>query len=479
MRSSIISLKASGIIFVIFISLFSTSLKAVELKAGTAKAIITPSDPVGRIMVMGNKAKGVHHDIYARALVLNDGKRRLVIVTYDLNCLDVATPILRSRCLHELGIDPAYLVLMATHNHSAPIQIVPANFDYGRWLAERIFGLIKEAIANERGPVKLYFGYKSTNLIRSDPRYPSIYGIAGKPVDSELQLLKVVQGDKVIALLFSQGTHPMQVSFSKIDPGHPGYTVEELERRMPGTLAMYADSCGGDQFPKIGTIMIGTMGQIKRLATKLADEVMDISSGPMVEVSGPIVSKLEVIGLPLAEPLSYDEALKLAKKVPKDIGFVPYPDPNRGSNWIRSLLSHYEQKIPFPKKTTERICTDDGFLVVSLAEPREFPCRYEETIVAKIGPMVLVAMQGEVCAEIGLRIKNSFRSQLPIMVCAYMGEHNLYIPTRRLVEINAYQAQVIQIQYASPVGWAREVEDEMVNSVEKLIKELLKLNPLE
>jgi hypothetical protein len=57
------------------------------------------------------------------------------------------------------------------------------------------------------------------------------------------------------------------------------------------------------------------------------------------------------------------------------------------------------------------------------------------------------------------------------MVFAYMGEHNLYIPTRALIEQDAYQAQVIRTQYASPVGWAPEVEDEMVAAVVKLIRE--------
>ena len=45
-------------------------------------------------------------------LTLFDGTRRIVIVNYDLNCLDVATPILRERVERELGIPPAYLVLL-------------------------------------------------------------------------------------------------------------------------------------------------------------------------------------------------------------------------------------------------------------------------------------------------------------------------------------------------------------------------------
>jgi len=454
-------------------TLFSFSASALEMKAGTAKAVITPSDPKGRILTMGGPAKGVRHDIFARVLTLYDGKKRMVIVTYDLNCLDVATPIIRSRCLHELGIDPAYLVMMATHNHDAPIQIVPANFDYGRLLADKIFALIKEAIANESGPVKLMFGTGPGNFVRSDPRYPQIYGLAGKPIDTEVQVLKVMQGEQVKALLFNQPTHPMQSTFSEIDPGHPGYAVEELEKRMPGTTAMYADACGADQFPTIGVVMIAPLWQVKELANKLADTVQGIAQKPMTDVTGQISSKLSVISLPLAAPVSYEEAKKLAKNIPKDIGFVPYPEKDRGTNWIRAVLNHYEQKIPFPTKSDDYVCTDDAFLVKQLPNPREFPCRYEETIVATIGPMILVSMQGEVCSPIGKKIKDTFRKDQPIMVFAYMGEHNLYIPTRDLVKANAYESQVIQIQYASPVGWSPDVEDVMVNSVNKLIESAL------
>ena len=59
------------------------------------------------------------------------------------------------------------------------------------------------------------------------------------------------------------------------------------------------------------------------------------------------------------------------------------------------------------------------------------------------------------------------------MVFGYMGEHNLYIPTRELVRLDAYQSQVIQIQYASPVGWSPEVEDEMVGHAVRMVKEIL------
>ena len=60
------------------------------------------------------------------------------------------------------------------------------------------------------------------------------------------------------------------------------------------------------------------------------------------------------------------------------------------------------------------------------------------------------------------------------MVCAYMGEHNLYIPTRKLVQVNAYQSQVIQEQYASAVGWSPDVGDVLVKGIGKMIEEMIK-----
>ena len=147
------------------------------------------------------------------------------------------------------------------------------------------------------------------------------------------------------------------------------------------------------------------------------------------------------------------------------------------------LLRYYERAIPFPTRTTEMGCTDDTYLIHETDQEfldryddrihDESPCVYNEIIVARLGPMPIVAMQGEICAPIGARSKDMFRADMPIMVFGYMGEHNLYIPTRELVRLNAYQAQVIQLQYASPVGWAPEVEDEMVGHAVRMVEAII------
>lgn len=295
--------------------------------------------------------------------------------------------------------------------------------------------------------------------------------VGNAPVDYEVQLLEVRRDGQPLAMLFNHPTHPLQISETEIDPGHVGYAVDEIERRVPGVMAMYADACGGNQFTRVG--MFQSKEKVEVLGRELADTVMGIAEGDLTDVTGPLNAKLEVISLPFAEPLPFDAASRLASHYPSSIGSVPYPHPDRETNWVRSLMQHYTEKIPFPKRSDDYVCTDDGFLVKELPEPREFPCRYEETIVATIGPMIFAAMQGEVCAPIGMRIKDAFRHKRPIMVFAYMGEHNLYIPTREIVRLGYYQSQVLQIQYACPVPWAETVEGEMVNGVKGLINSVL------
>lgn len=470
------------------VALLTVAANAVEMKAGVAKTVITNDTPL--VMVNGNVSEGTLHDIYARALVLNDGATRFVIVTYDLNCLDVATPILRKRVRDELGIDPSRLILLATHNHNAPIQIVPDNFDYGRLLADKIFTLIQEAISAERGPVRLLFGSGHADFVKAS---------GNAEVDTEVQVLEVVHGEKPLAVLFNHGTHPKQASEKKVGAGHPGYAVDDVEAAIPGVQAMYADACGGNQFAmdaegfrekkrlarKKGKEHVAAVAEenAKALGSQLAEAVLGVLDSELVDVTGPITSSMEVLSLPLGPPISREEALELAKDFPPDLGFVPYPHKGRSTNWVRMLLYWYDKGLPFPTTTADMVCTDDTYFVhkkdagqlekYDYSIHDEFPCEYEEVIVSKLGPLVFVAMQGEVCGPIGTRIKDSFRKDTPIMVSSYMGEHNLYIPTREIVRLNVYQAKVIHIQYASPVPWAPEVEDEMVNGVCRMVRTAL------
>ena len=329
----------------------------IKLKAGTAKIDITPDRP--RICASGDKPDppAAYARLHSRVLTLFDGTRRIVIVNYDLNCLDVATPILRERVERELEIPPSYLVLLATHNHQGPIQIAADNFDYGRELAEKIFGAIREAIAREDGDAELLFGNGYGYFTRAQRSYPPDY---------ELQLLKVMRGGKVAALLFNYPTHPQLGPRKLYGASHPGFAMEELEAKYPGAVAIYADACGGNQYTLAPEGTTDFLAACKARGHELAQAAAAVAEGKLQDVTGPIESRMQLVDLPLSDPIPYKEALDLARNVPMDIGLKAFPDPRRDTNWIRGLVQHYKDGVPFPKRISEYICTDEEFLVKQL-----------------------------------------------------------------------------------------------------------------
>jgi len=438
-----------------------------RMDAGTARVDVTPDRP--RTCASGDRPDPprAYAPLLSRCLTLFDGQRRLVVVNYPFNCLDVATPILRERCERELGIPPAYLVLLATHNHQSPIQIVPDNFDYGRELAEKIFVAIRTAIKNEEGPANLLFGNGYGYFTRSQLSHPPDY---------EIQLLKVMVGRRTRALLFNHPTHPQLGPRNMYGPSHPGFAMDEIEAKYPDSTAIYADACGGNQYT-LATDGGEPLAACRARGHELAQAILQIDHGSLEDVTGPIESQLKVLDLPLAEPVSYKRALELAQGVPLDIGFKAFPDARRDTNWIRALLKHYQEGIPFPTKISEYVCTDEEFLVKELDEPRRYPCRFEEVLGASIGKLTFLAIQGEPLAQIGMRIKEALRPRGPSMVFGYFAEHNLYIPTRENVRLDLYQAQSLRVQYTCPVGWSLDVEEEMVKGALAAVGAKMNVDP--
>src|SRR5437773_2429653 len=64
----------------------SSSSPGIPLKVGTAKVVITPPEPM-RLAGYGARnrpSEGVAADLYARALAIDDGSSKTVIVTADI-----------------------------------------------------------------------------------------------------------------------------------------------------------------------------------------------------------------------------------------------------------------------------------------------------------------------------------------------------------------------------------------------------------
>ena len=103
-----------------------------KLLGGAAELVITP--PVGAPTLGTIKGgPGVHDDLYARVLVLNDAKKRVAILSLDLIGMDfVLADQIRSAIAARTGI--AVALVHCTHNHSAPFTI-PWSVLGPRWFS--------------------------------------------------------------------------------------------------------------------------------------------------------------------------------------------------------------------------------------------------------------------------------------------------------------------------------------------------------
>ena len=124
------------------------------LRAGAATSNITPWLGVSMTGAMQDRrAEHVHDELYARCLVLDDGKTRLALVVCDICMIPRTVYDEAKRMVHEAtGLPTAHMMMSATHTHSAPtatpsFQCEP-DPDYLKFLTRRIADGVRRAVNN-------------------------------------------------------------------------------------------------------------------------------------------------------------------------------------------------------------------------------------------------------------------------------------------------------------------------------------------
>ena len=232
-----------------------------NLLAGAAELIINP--PVGA-PTLGTiqRSTGVHDDLYGRALVLNDGRQKVAILSLDLIGMDFAlADQIRSAITARTGIVIA--LVHCTHNHSAPFTI-PWSVLGPRWLSgpgktwrdgltPKLVDLVAAAETKSE-PVILRAG-RSPVHIGTNRRLPSDQGVVMKPnsdgpVVPWVDVLRVDRLDgSPVAILFSHAAHPVIIHGSSrlISAEFPGFAARKLKQRFGrDTIAMFGQAFAGN-----------------------------------------------------------------------------------------------------------------------------------------------------------------------------------------------------------------------------------------
>jgi len=424
-----------------------------EWKAGVARTVITPSEPMWMAGYGGRTApaSGKQTELYAKALYLEDGQgSRGILFSLDLVGVDrFFSTALCARLEKETGLSRAEIALCTSHTHSGPVvgqNLAPLHYmvlppehrekidAYAQRLSAQLVALAREAMS---APVAVRLqaaSGKATFAVnrRNNKPYSDVpekrdRGRLEGPVDHDVPVLTVRDsGDRLVAILFGYACHATTLPFDRWDADYPGYAMTSLETRYPGSLALFWAGCGGDQNP----LPRREVALARYYGRKLADAVSDTIDAPMPELSPQLAVEYTEIEAPLARI------------------------PERGE-LLADTESTNRFEVARARYLLERLEEHGG-----LEDHYPFPIGHWELG----GRIDLIFLGGEVVIDYALRLKKERRGT-DTWVAAYAHDVMAYIPSLRVLREGGYEGGGSNVYYGLPALWDESIEETIIRAV--------------
>jgi len=249
----------SLIILCVVLSIYSPAQS--QLKGNARSIIITPPLEFGYTLGgygarMSKPAEGIHDDIRAKALVINDGSKKMAIVTMDVLGFPPNIRPMICEKLFDRGWGKENVMLLPSHSHTSLEMFALNNKNvFGMpaigifqpelldFVVDELARLIRETDQN-LADISIGTGQMMLEGMNRNRR-------GDEAVDRELTVTRVdkLDGDP-LAVLVNWTAHPtiMDEHDMLVSGGWPGYLQRELEDWIGNNVvAMYYNGAEGDQ----------------------------------------------------------------------------------------------------------------------------------------------------------------------------------------------------------------------------------------
>ncbi len=241
----------------------TSAVNAGELRAGAAKISITPvADQFPYQIGREKPFVGVHDDVFVRALVLEDGTRRVAIVSAEVTAIPNADKMVKL-VADAAQVPVANVMLTASHTHNSLFvfyrgrDVTPAQQQELDRLEKNTAQAVRDAVAHLQ-PARISFGrgkaYANINN-GEEAGFESWFDGAGSS-DKTLDVLRLQTLDgKPLALMLNYATHA-EVMYRSVtrDGGYevtgdlPGATSRLLEEKAAlAPVVLFTSAAEGDQ----------------------------------------------------------------------------------------------------------------------------------------------------------------------------------------------------------------------------------------
>ena len=286
-----------------------------QLRAAASYVHIVPDQVVGTPMSgydrgYNARAVGLNDSLGVRALLLDDGRLRIAIISLDLLGFNVDFDSRSGRLqqkLEGLGVD-RYMIV-STHTHGAPKVLDlgnpyrsdrswPRDKSYVGWVEDRVITAVDTATSLLE-PVTMAVGYGRVNLafnrrlVRPNGTVEMIWGrgreIDSKllgPTDPEVVVIRVDRSNGIpLAILFNYACHPVVLGAQNrmLTGDFPGYAARYIEKAFPNAKALFLQGAAGDIDPLID--VQNSFEPARLQGEELGREVVRISKSDVEEIS--------------------------------------------------------------------------------------------------------------------------------------------------------------------------------------------------
>jgi len=324
----------------------------------------------------GRAANGIHDDLWARTMVIDDGKTRIAIVVLDaIGFMNDDVIDVRKRIPADAGV--TYTIITSTHSHEAPDLLglwgespykSGINSKYLEYVKDQAVKSVTDAVKKMR-PALLYVSEDMNGAIPlvKDTRAPEIF-------DSGLRLIRAVDkvNGKTLGSLIAWADHG-ETLWSRnllITSDFAHYFREGVEKGVFSGDSLVKSGIGG-----IAVYINGAIGGLMTTHPSLA--IMDPTTGK--EYKEPTYEKAEAQGKKLA--------LIALKSMDKPEAVI---DSARISGIVKTI------NLPIDNKMF-RLGTAVGILNRGTAGWMKMR---SELAVFSLGPLSFVTIPGEIYPEI-------------------------------------------------------------------------------
>ncbi len=284
------------------------------LKVGFASADVTP-DTKGAAPVwiagygQNRRATGVHDPLFARAVVFNDGVKKIALVVVDVVGIQYPTTQEIRRQLD--GFD--YVLVASTHNHEGPDVLGlwgPSPFKSGvdpaylQLVVDRTVAAVRKADAAAQPATGAYGTADDETLLR-DSRQPHV-------PDGVIRTVKILSAEgKPAGLIVQWSCHPEALGSDNtlLTADFPWQTVKRLEEKYHCPVVYFSGAVGGlmttpsNRYRESRNIPDATFEYAEAYGNEVADlAIKAIESSQPLQLA-PLAFAAKPISVPLENPL--------------------------------------------------------------------------------------------------------------------------------------------------------------------------------